>query len=177
MSEIIKRVEELLKLPQELCKTCGKCCRIATFKGGFTYEQVLKLAQKNPTSEEEAVQVDGAKDFLTIFTPYESTAKAREYAPEFVNNTLAHFGKKDEDMTFFTCKYIGDDNLCKIHEDRPHLCRMYPIPHEKTLFNPGCGFEEQAKKNWNEIQSILRQLDELSKPLNLGADNGNNKLD
>ena len=133
MSEFAKIVEELLKLPQELCKTCGKCCRIATFKGGFDYEQVLELSQKRPDSEEEAVQVDGAKDFLTIFVPYESTAKAREFAPQFVDETLAHFGKKDEDMTFFTCKYLGGDNLCMIHEDRPHLCRMYPIPHEKTL--------------------------------------------
>ncbi len=177
MSEIAKRVEELLKLPQELCNTCGKCCRIATFKGGFTYEKVLELSQKKPLNEDEAIQIDGAKDFLTIFAPYESTAKAREFAPQFVNETLAHFNKKDDEMTFFTCKFIGDNNLCMIHEDRPHLCRMYPIPHEKTLFNPGCGFKEQAQKNWAEIQEILRKLDELAKPFNLGAENGNNKLD
>ena len=180
MSDIAKRVEELLKLPQDLCNTCGKCCRIATFKGGFTYEQVLELSQRNPQDEDEAVQVDGAKDFLTIFKPYETTEEARKYAPQFVNETLAHFGKQDGEMTFFTCRYIGDNNLCKIHEDRPHLCRMYPIPHEKTLFNPGCGFKEQAQKNWAEIQDILRQLEELSRPINLGnsgANDGNNKLD
>jgi len=173
MSDIVKRVQELLKLPQELCNTCGKCCRIATFKGGFSYEQVLELSQKNPESEEEAIQVDGAKDFLTIFAPYKSTAEARLFAPEFVEQTLTLFGKKDDEMTFFTCRYLGDDNLCQIHEDRPHLCRMYPIPHERTLFNPGCGLQEQAQKNWAEIQSILRQLDELSKPLNSGANDGN----
>lgn len=174
MSEITERVKELLKLPQELCKTCGKCCRIALFKGGLTYEQVLELSQRNPQSEEEAVQVDGARDFLTIFEPYESTAAARLFAPEFVDRTLVNFNKKDEDMTFFYCKYIGDNNLCMVHEDRPHLCRMYPIPHEKTLFNPGCGFEEKAKENWAEIQAIIRQLEELSRPLDVA---GQKKVD
>lgn len=177
MSDIVKRVNELLKLPQELCNTCGKCCRIATFKGGFTYEQVLDLSQKTPQDDDEAIQVDGAKDFLTIFVPYESTAEARKYAPEFVAQTLAHFGKADDEMTFFTCKYLGENNLCSIHEDRPHLCRMYPIPHERTLFNPGCGFKEQAQKNWAEIQDILQRLEELSKPLDMGVNDGNNKLD
>lgn len=173
MSDIVKRVQELLKLPQDLCHTCGKCCRIATFKGGLNYEQLLELAQSSPQSEQEAVQVDGAKDFLTIFEPYESTAEARKFAPEFVDQTLESFGKKDDEMSFFTCRYLGDDNLCKIHEDRPHLCRMYPIPHERTLFNPGCGFEKKAKENWAEIQEIMRQLEELTKPVNLGETYGN----
>lgn len=173
MSEIVKRVQELLKLPQELCNTCGKCCRIATFKGGLNYEQLVELSQSSPTNEDEAIQADGARDFLTIFVPYKSTAEAREFAPEFVEMTLRLFGKKDDEMAFFYCRYLGDDNLCKIHEDRPHLCRMYPIPHERTLFNPGCGFEEQAKKNWAEIKEILKQLEEVTKPLNLGEKDGN----
>jgi len=173
MSDIVKRVQELLKLPQDLCKTCGKCCRIATFKGGLTAEQLLELSQSSPQTEEEAIQVDGAKDFLTIFEPYESTAEARKFAPEFVDKTLELFDKKDDEMSFFTCRYLGDDNLCKIHEDRPHLCRMYPIPHERTLFNPGCGFEARAKENWAEIQEIMNQLEELSKPANFGGKDGN----
>jgi len=173
MSDIVKRVQELLKLPQELCNTCGKCCRIATFKGGLTYKQTLELSKSSPQDEDEATQVDGAKDFLTIFVPYKSTAEARKFALEFVDQTLTLMNKKDDEMTFFYCKYLGDDNLCKIHEDRPHLCRMYPIPHERTLFNPGCGFEQQSKKNWAEIQEILEQLEDLTKPLNLGEEDGN----
>jgi hypothetical protein len=60
MSDIVKRVQELLKLPQELCNTCGKCCRIATFKGGLTYEQTLELSKSLPQREDEAIQADGA---------------------------------------------------------------------------------------------------------------------
>jgi len=173
MSDIVKRVEELLKLPQELCKTCGKCCRIATFKEGLTYEEVLALSQKNPENDDEAIQIDGAKDFLTIFKPYKSIEKAKEYTPEFVKEALKRTNRKENEITFFYCRYIDENNLCKIHEDRPHLCRMYPIPHYRTLFNPRCGFEEQAKKNWEEIEQILKQLDELSKPIKIGEKNGN----
>lgn len=176
MSDIIKRVQELLKLPQELCNTCGKCCKIATFKGGLTYEEVLALSQKIPESPDDAVQIDGAKDFLTIFTPYETTAAAREVVPDFVDNTLKHFNKKDDELAFFYCKYIDENNLCKIHEDRPQLCRMYPIPHKRTLFNVGCGFEKKAKKNWAEIESILEQLSNLADPpeYKKGPQDGNN---
>lgn len=176
MSDIAKRVEELLKLPQELCHTCGKCCRIASFKGGLKYEEVLTLSKKTPEDENEAKQIDGAKDFLTIFQPYDSIEEAKEVAPEFVENTLKYLGKKEDEMSFFHCRYIDDNNLCQIHEDRPLLCRMYPIPHERTLFNPGCGFEKKAKENWDEIKKIIKQLEELAKPIDFtkGPSDGNN---
>jgi len=156
MSEIVKKVEELFKLPQNLCKTCGKCCRIATYKGALHYEDVKKIAEGQ---HEEPTQIDGARDFLTIFTPYDTTADARAVAPEFVDSTLKKLNKKDDEMSFFYCKYVGDNGMCMIHEDRPLLCRMYPIPHERTLYFPGCGFEEQGKKNWEEIVQILKDLE------------------
>jgi len=156
MSDIVKRVEELMKLPQHLCNTCGKCCRMATFKGGLTYEQVKKLAE---SMDEDPVQVEGARDFLSIFVPYNSTEEARKVEPEFVDETLKRLGKKDDEMSFFYCRYIGDNNLCMIHEDRPALCRMYPFPHEKTLYFKGCGFKEQGEKNWAEIKKILEDLE------------------
>lgn len=154
MSEIVKRVQELLKLPQHLCNMCGKCCKIATFKGGLSYEEILKLIE-NP--EEDASQIDGAKDFLSIFIPYESLEKAKEVGAGLVEKVLERFGK-DSQVSFFYCKYVGKNNACLIHEDRPLLCRMYPIPHERTFYNPECGFEDQGKKNWQEIENILINL-------------------
>ncbi len=155
MSDAVKKVEELFKLPQSLCKTCGQCCKIATFKGGLSFKEVQKLSC-DPTQDPS--QVDGAKDFLTIFTPYKNTAEARKVAPEFVNETLEKLNKKDDEMSFFYCKFIDKTGLCAIHEDRPQLCRMYPIPHERTLYFPNCGFIEQGKKNWQEIMNILDSL-------------------
>lgn len=179
MSDIVNRVKELMKLPQELCHTCGKCCRIATFKGGYTYEQVVALSEKEAETEEELAQIDGAKDYLTIFEPYESTEAARKVAPEFVDHALKYYEKKDDEMSFFCCKYLKENNLCDIHEDRPQLCRMYPIPHERTFFNPGCGFEKQSKENLKEINKIIEQLKVLTAPIDYtkGITDGNNKLD
>ncbi len=159
MSNILERVNNLLKLPQHLCNMCGNCCRMATFKGGLSYEEVLELAN---SKEAEESQVIGARDFLAIFEPYESTEDAKKIGPEFVESVYETFGK-DSKVSFFHCKFlgqIGDKYGCLIHEDRPQLCRMYPIPHERTFYFPGCGFEKQGRKNWEEIKNILQSLEE-----------------
>ncbi len=159
MSDSVDKVQELLKLPQHLCKMCGMCCKIATFKGGLSYEEVLELSQ---STTEEFSQVDGARNFLSIFKPYPSVEEAKRAAPEFVEMILQKYGR-DAKIAFFCCKFISDDNKCLIHEDRPLLCRMYPIPHERTFYNPSCGFKEQGEKNWQEILEIIKNLQEKAK--------------
>lgn len=154
MSDAVKRVQELLKLPQHLCNMCGKCCQIATFKGGLSYEEVLELAN---SATAEPSQIDGARDFLSIFTPYNSLEEAKKVAPEFVRDVLERFGET-ANPGFFYCKYLMN-NMCQIHEDRPLLCRMYPIPHARTFYNPECGFKEQGLKNWEEIENIIKELE------------------
>lgn len=155
------RVERLLKMPQDLCKTCGLCCKVASFKGGLTFNEIKQLAQdySNPS------QADGAKDFLTIFEPIPQD-EAKKLSPAFVENILMSFEGKKEEMSFFRCRFMNDDgNLCLIHEDRPILCRMYPIPHERTFYHPQCGFKEQGQKNWAEIKNIINELNEMNKNL------------
>lgn len=154
MSEAVKKVQELLKLPQHLCDMCGKCCKIATFKGGLSYDEIIKLIND---PDEDPTQIEGAKDFLTIFVPYKSREDAMKAGPGLIERVLERFGK-DSEVSFFYCKYVGENNSCLIHEDRPMLCRMYPVPHSRTFYNPGCGFEEQGKKNWQEIEEIIEQL-------------------
>ena len=155
MSDNVKKVQELLKLPQNLCTMCGKCCKIASFKGGLSYEEIKKLAE-DPAAEPS--QSEGARDFLSIFVPYESLDEARKISSDFVDVFCNKFLGKSN-FSLFYCKYLKD-NKCSIHEDRPFLCRMYPIPHEKTLYYPGCGFKEQGQKNWEEIEKILKSLEE-----------------
>ena len=154
MSDNVKKVQELLKLPQHLCNMCGKCCKIASSKGGLTYEELKQLAQD---TDAPPSQSEGARDFLSIFVPYESLDDARKVSPGFVDVFSEKF-KHKADFSLFYCKFLKD-NKCTIHEDRPLLCRMYPIPHEKTLYEPGCGFKEQGEKNWTEIDSILKSLE------------------
>lgn len=160
MSEAVKKVQELLKLPQELCNTCGKCCRLASFKGGLNLEQIQELA--NSTTAEPS-QIDGAKDFLTIFIPFDSTEDARKVDNEFIDTAISMTGNPD--MSFFHCRFIDDNNLCMIHEDRPLLCRMYPIPYSKTIYFNDCGFKEKGIENWKKIEEIILNLEQKEKEL------------
>ncbi|MEW5819046.1 MAG: YkgJ family cysteine cluster protein [Cyanobacteriota bacterium] len=148
-----KKVEELLKMPQELCKMCGLCCKLASFKGGMSYDEIKNIA----CDYSDPSQADGAKDFLTIFEPI-SREDATELSESFVKEITKRFEERQEKVTFFKCRFIKDGNLCQIHEDRPLLCRMYPIPHERTVYHAECGFKDQGIKNWQEIQNIVQEL-------------------
>ena len=149
-------VERLMKMPQHLCKQRGICCRVATFKGSLSHDEILALAA-NPEAEGNEV----ARDFASIFEPYPSQAHVREIADEFVDrvrHVAAGKGQDPDKISFFQCKYVLADGRCGVHEDRPFGCRMYPFLHKNTIFHPGCGFEQQGKANWTRIEQILDQL-------------------
>lgn len=161
MADAIERVKELLKLPQSLCRTCGKCCKVVSFKNGLSYREIKALAEQDINSSAEASQIEGARDFLSIFVPYESIQEIEQVNLKLVEDFQKNFNKDiTKEQYFFYCKFLSKDNLCLIHEDRPSLCRMYPIPHERTLFHDDCGFEKQAKENWRQIQLIMKELEE-----------------
>ncbi len=150
------RVESLLKMPQSLCKQRGICCKVATFKGSLSYEEILEKA-KDPDAENHEM----ARDFASIFEPYESQEAVREIADGFVDRVRSVAASKDQDpdsVSFFKCKLVLDDGRCGVHEDRPVGCRMYPFPHKNTIYHPGCGFEKQGAQNWAEIETILTSL-------------------
>jgi Fe-S-cluster containining protein len=157
-----QKLNSLFKLPQSLCKTRGNCCRVATFKGGLSYEELVLLAKSN---EEGA---SNAREFLTLFIPYETIDDVRKVTSVFVDRVLEKSDKAEPESTgFFHCRFLGEQGRCLIHEDRPTGCRVYPFPHENTIFHPGCGFEQKAVDSWRKIQDIqdffeqrLRELDE-----------------
>lgn len=153
---LAKEVERLLKMPQHLCKQRGICCKVATFKGSLSFEEIQALA-----ADPEAPGHESARDFASIFLPYESQAHVREIADEFVDRVRDVVEKRGDDpdkISFFHCKYVLDDGRCGVHEDRPVGCRMYPFPHKNTIYHPGCGFEQQGGQNWAQIERILEAL-------------------
>jgi Fe-S-cluster containining protein len=155
MSDAVQKIQELLKLPQSLCNMCGKCCYVATFRGGKSYQEIIDLI-KNP--ESNPIDVEGAIDFLTIFEPYEDHDTVKILEPEFYERVMKKIGNPN--TSFFICRFIGKNGGCMIHEDRPFLCRVYPVPHETTMFIPGCGFENQCVANWEEIKKIVLEVEE-----------------
>jgi len=153
-------VDSLMHLPQSLCKMRGHCCKVATFKGSMSVEEL------KATAAGDSVDAGNAQDFLTLFIPYESQDAVRAVAPEFVERVRGEADTADKDnIAFFHCRFVGDKGQCMVHEDRPTGCRMYPFPHSKTVYHPGCGFEQQGKANWNKIQEIMTFFDTRLKAL------------
>jgi Fe-S-cluster containining protein len=153
---LAKEVERLLKMPQHLCKQRGICCKVATFKGSLSFKEIQALA-----ADPEAAGHESARDFASIFLPYDSQAHVREIASEFVDRVRDVVEKRGDDpdkISFFHCKYVLEDGRCGVHEDRPVGCRMYPFPHKNTIYHPGCGFEQQGGQNWAQIERILEAL-------------------
>lgn len=154
--------------PQRLCLMCGRCCRVATT--ALPYEEIIKLVNDGD---------EGAKDFLNIFEPYASIEAAKKVSAETVNNILKMFEDSPEDLkkvTFYKCKHISEDNLCKIYESRPLLCDRFPTS-PWAIVPPGCGFEgfmfckreelkrrmRSLKENVTEFESILNETTDIEK--------------
>jgi len=76
--------------------------------------------------------------WMTRTSQFENLVKAR---PE--HDRFLYTGRDDFGFLTFTCKKLGDDNLCTSYEDRPALCRNYPT---KSLYYQGadlradCGY-------------------------------------
>ena len=150
-----KQVEELLKLPQSLCKQCGQCCNTTIFKYGLSYDEIIEMIN-NPKTPES--QVKGAKDFLSVFEPI-SFEKAQELNYKFTVDILKKLNKPKEQVTFFHCRYLTPDKKCRIHETRPNLCKVYPVVYKDMFYFDGCGYAETARKNWAKVEKILNKLE------------------
>lgn len=131
---------------------CGKCCRVATTS--VPYAELIELAKNGDES---------AKDFLKIFEPYSSAEEAKKVERGTVDNilnTLLKDGNNTEQITFYKCKYIREDNLCGIYQNRPELCERFPTSMF-AIVPPGCGYEGWAFKNREELKNRIRKLKEL----------------
>lgn len=142
----------LSKRPQELCHMCGRCCRVVTTSK--TYAELKQLEAQND---------EGARDFLKIFIPYSSIEAAREVDKELVNNIIEQLTEDgnycESTMTFYGCKYLLDDNMCSIYEERPALCRHCPST-PWAIVPPGCGFEGWLFMKREEDKQKVRKAKE-----------------
>ncbi len=130
--------------PQNLCKKCGKCCRIATTTK--SYDELQKLAAEND---------QGAIDFLELFEPYESIEDAMLVDKEQVE----HIGY-DENTTFYRCRFLQKNNLCSRYDTRKDLCRHCPST-AFAIVPPDCGFkdwlEEEKFKIINKVRALKKE--------------------
>lgn len=152
--------EEVLGIKFPKCKKTGQCCRIVT-PSVPAFELLKKAAEGD----------DYSRDFFNIFVPYASLKEALKVNEKTVLRSLKSAeeqGLKKEDIVFYCCRYIGQDNRCLIHEDRPQLCRDYPdTPF--LVFSESCVYNEWSKicrkqyKDLKEEEKILNEQREIIK--------------
>jgi Fe-S-cluster containining protein len=102
------------------CHMCGMCCKMASTDAPYD-----TLRQRAAAGDEFARQ------FTSIFLPYESRDAARRVAPEVVDAALAEAVEEsdgEERLFFYHCPYLGEDNRCTVYgtAKRPAICSSYP---------------------------------------------------
>lgn len=142
----------LAKRPQHLCHMCGKCCRVVTTS--IPYAQLKSMAESGDK---------GATDFLSLFEPYPSIEAARNVDADVVDNIISRLkndGKFDENnITFYGCRFLQDNNLCSRYETRLDLCKHCPST-PWSIVPPNCGFEGWLFWQREEIKQKIRKSKE-----------------
>ncbi len=122
------------------CNLRAACCSVST--PSVPVDEMLKLAAQGDET---------CRDFLSVFIPHRSHEDARAFYPEdpshidrvlsIVNNQRTRVKLEAQDVTFYHCRYLGEDRRCQVYEDRPTFCRDYPNSPMAILVK-GCGYTD-----------------------------------
>jgi len=147
--------EKTFGIPKPKCCSSGDCC-----KGVSPSTPYHRLIQRAATGDEFA------RNFLSIMVPYASHDEARQVVSGVVDKTLEacrklpDFENNEEDVVFYHCRYLRQDNKCGIHEDRPQFCRDYPdTPF--VVMSPNCAYVpwgKACKQKYFDLKDNLESL-------------------
>ena len=130
------------------CTGCATCCKLACSE--FSYEELKYKASKGDNF---------AQQFTSIFIPYENNEIARLVYPEYFR-LLAE--KLDgEDVYFYHCPKLTDQNRCCDYENRPQICRDFP-DNPLSLLPSACGYlgwKEEVEPTALMLHSMLEIID------------------
>jgi len=163
MPELPKKLETN-KFPQYLCKICGKCCKSITTN--HTHEKLQKMAADGSES---------ARVFIDIFKPFASIEEAKKVVPDQIDQILAELAQAEgfdiNEITFYYCPHVNEENKCGIYETRPECCRRAPV-HGWSCMPPGCGFEGWQFEEREKIKQKIRKIKEYYIAAEATAENG-----
>lgn len=147
--DILVKLKEIDLYRQQFeCKRTGTCCRLASSE--FSYEELQEKAKKGDNF---------AKQFTSIFIPYNSIEEARKIFPEYISMVESQLDS-DENIYFYHCPHVTDDNLCSMYEDRPQICKDFPN-NPLAILPPQCGFCAW-KEEVNVAAMLLHALVEIA---------------
>ena len=126
--EIYDKWQEILKFRENYeCKGCATCCNLACSE--FSPEELKKRAENGDNF---------AKQFTSIFIPYESKEEARMVYPEYIELLEENIS---DDVYFDHCPKLTDCKRCSDYENRPDICRHFP-DNPLCILPKSCGFYE-----------------------------------
>ena len=109
------------------CTKCGNCCKLAV--SSYNPMQLKQMAIRGDKY---------AREFSSIYIPYESEEMAEAVCPEFYAK-LKDLMDVNERLYFYYCRKLGADNLCSDYENRPDICKDFPLTPLKVLPDT-CGY-------------------------------------
>lgn len=126
--EIYDKWQEILKFRENYeCKGCATCCNLACSE--FSPEELKKRAENGDNF---------AKQFTSIFIPYESIEEARMVYPEYIELLDENIS---DDVYFYHCPKLTDCKRCSDYENRPDICKHFP-DNPLCILPKFCGFYE-----------------------------------
>lgn len=154
----LNELENSDKTPPYLCKMCGKCCRWIV--SSYSNRELLEMAEQGE---------DEAKVFTDLFVKYNTLEEVQKEVADYVENVIEALSTnpdfKIDDLSFYCCKRLKDDNSCSNYQERPGCCRRMP-KDAWALTPPGCGFrgwqfEQREKQKWiiRRLKEVLLELD------------------
>lgn len=142
------------------CHQCGVCCRLASSE--HSYETLQHRAEAGD---------DFARQFTSIFLPFQSRQAAQAKFPDVVQAVLIEAGESanQKQVFFYHCPYIGEDNRCTIYgtDKRPDICASYPetplsFVYEKCAWRP---WKDETHIDTLTTHATLALAQELSERL------------
>jgi Fe-S-cluster containining protein len=120
------------------CKKCGMCCRAIYLAEG------MKELQSRHYNESSG-------DGYFIVNNWIEISKEEAFK---INPYLQRLYKIKE-YHFYTCKQFDEkNNLCKIHDNNPHVCNKYPF-YGNRLLSPMFGFYTN-KCGYNDLKYLSK---------------------
>ncbi|MBD3671069.1 MAG: YkgJ family cysteine cluster protein [Gammaproteobacteria bacterium] len=116
------------------CNQCGVCCRNLTLYDG--------------------------KSLIRDHADFEALCRKR---PDYQRFRLSRIDEVEQ-IAYFHCTQLGEDNRCRDYENRPRICRIYPNPQ---MFRHGarlpaeCSYEIAPESSFDAIltQTIKKRRD------------------
>ncbi len=144
--EIYRKMKEILAYREMFkCSGCATCCKLACSE--FSYDELKEKAKNGDKF---------AKDFTSIFIPYESVDEAQKVYPEYIELLKE---KVDGEVYFYHCPKLNEDNRCSDYENRPQICRDFP-DNPLAVLPETCGYRAW-KDEINTVSLMLHSMLEI----------------